>query len=88
VRAEGDAKVPHYDLPDGSVKIPAAWMIDRLGFKGKRRGGAAVHEKQPLVIINATGEASAEDILALEGEICDAVEQHFGVRLHPEVEHL
>lgn len=88
VQAEADGKVPHYDLPDGSVKIPAAWMIDRLGFKGRRRGGAAVHEKQPLVIINATGKASAEEILALEAEICDAVEQRFGVRLHPEVEHL
>jgi len=88
VRAEGDVKVPHYDLPDGTVKIPAAWMIDRLGFKGRRHGGAAVHEKQPLVIINATGEASARDILALEQEICAAVEQRFGIRLHPEVEHI
>lgn len=87
VAAEG-VTVPHYDLPDGSVKIPAAWMIDRLGFKGRRLGGAAVHEKQPLVLINVTGDAPAADILALEKEICDAVEQRFGIRLHPEVEHL
>ena len=88
IAAAEEGTVPHYDLPDGSVKIPAAWMIDRLGFKGKRLGGAAVHEKQPLVLINATGDASAADILALEKEICDAVEQRFGIRLHPEVEHL
>lgn len=85
--AEGP-QVPHYDLPDGTVKIPAAWMIDRLGFKGAVKGGAQVYEKQPLVIINATGSASAQDILDLEAEIISAVRSRFGVELHPEVEHI
>ena len=52
------AEVPHYDLPDGTVKIPAAWLIDRCGFRGAKLGGAQVYEKQPLVIVNASGEAS------------------------------
>ena len=36
-----DYKVPHYDLPDGTVKVPAAWMIEQCGWKGKRSGNAA-----------------------------------------------
>lgn len=85
--AEGP-DVPHYDLPDGSVKVPAAWMIDRLGFKGAVRGGAQVYGKQPLVIVNATGNATAQDVLDLEDEIIRAVRSRFGVELHPEVEHV
>ena len=81
-------EVPHYDLPGGFVKIPAAWMIDRCGFKGVRNGGAQVYEKQPLVIINATGEATAQDILGLENQIITTIKERFGVELHPEVEHI
>jgi UDP-N-acetylmuramate dehydrogenase len=86
VAAEGE--VPHYDLPDEMVKVPAAWMIERCGFKGKRLGGAQVYEKQPLVIINANGEADAQDILDLEKQIITEVKRRFGVELHPEVEHV
>jgi len=86
VRAEGE--VPHYELQDGTVKVPAAWMIERCGFKGKRLGGAKVYEKQPLVIVNASGEASAQDILDLENQIITEVKRRFGVELHPEVEHV
>lgn len=86
VAAEGE--VPHYDLPDEMVKVPAAWMIERCGFKGKRLGGALVYEKQPLVIINANGEADAQDILDLEKQIITEVKRRFGVELHPEVEHV
>lgn len=83
-----DVTIPHFINPGGTVKIPAAWMIDRCGFKGATQGGAACYSKQPLVIVNATGEASPEDILALENRIIDAVRDLFGVELHPEVEHL
>ena len=61
-----DYKVPHYDLPDGMVKVPAAWMIEQCGWKGRRSGGAAVYDKQPLVIVNYTGEAFPEEIIGLE----------------------
>ena len=88
VQQEQPAEVPHFDLPDGMVKVPAAWMIDRLGFKGKRSGGAQVYEKQPLVIVNASGDATAQDVLDLENQIITSVKQRFGVELHPEVEHI
>ena len=81
-------KVPHYDLPDGMVKVPAAWMIEQCGWKGRRSGGAAVYDKQPLVIVNYTGEAYPEEIIGLERRIIDSVKRKFGVDLHPEVEHV
>ena len=81
-------KVPHYDLPDGQVKVPAAWMIEQCGWKGRRSGGAAVWEKQPLVIVNITGEAYPEEIIGLEKRIVASVKAKFDVELHPEVEHI
>ena len=83
-----DYKVPHYDLPDGMVKVPAAWMIEQCGWKGKRSGGAAVYDKQPLVIVNYTGEAYPEEIIGLERRIIASVKARFGVDLHPEVDHI
>ena len=83
-----DYKVPHYDLPDGTVKVPAAWMIEQCGWKGRRSGGAAVYDKQPLVIVNYTGEAYPEEIIGLERRIIDSVKKKFDVELNPEVEHI
>lgn len=80
--------VPHYILPGGFEKIPAAWMIENCGFKGACRGGAAVYDKQPLVIVNHSGDAAPGEIIALENEIITAVREKFGVELHPEVEHI
>lgn len=90
VKAEqgADAKVPHYDLPDGTVKVPAAWMIEQCGWKGRRSGGAAVYDKQPLVIVNYTGEAYPEEIISLEKRIIASVKDKFDVELHPEVDHI
>jgi len=87
VASEG-CEVPHYELGDGAIKVPAAWMIDRCGFKGARNGGAQVYEKQPLVIVNASGSATPDDIIGLENQIISAVQQRFGVTLSPEVEHI
>jgi UDP-N-acetylmuramate dehydrogenase len=83
-----DCKVPHYDLPDGKVKVPAAWMIEQCGWKGRRSGGAAVWDKQPLVIVNYTGDAYPEEIIGLERRIIESVKKKFGVELHPEVDHI
>lgn len=83
-----DYAVPHYCLEDGTVKVPAAWMIEQCGFKGLQMGGAAVYEHQPLVIVNLTGEASPEEIIALESRIVAEVYEKFGVELSPEVEHV
>ena len=83
-----DYKVPHYDLPDGMVKVPAAWMIEQCGWKGRRSGGAAVYDKQPLVIVNYTGDAYPEEIVGLERRIIASVKAKFDIDLHPEVEHI
>ena len=74
--------------PEPLVKVPAAWMIEQCGWKGKRSGGAAVWDKQPLVIVNHTGEAYPEEIVGLEKRIIASVKAKFGVELHPEVEHI
>ena len=81
-------KVPHYDMPDGMVKVPAAWMIEQCGWKGRRSGGAAVYDKQPLVIVNYTGDAYPEEIIGLERRIIASVKAKFDIDLHPEVEHV
>ena len=74
--------------PEQLIKVPAAWMIEQCGWKGRRSGGAAVWEKQPLVIVNYTGEAYPEEIVGLEKRIIASVKAKFGVELHPEVEHI
>ena len=83
----------HFERPEGvekspMVKVPAAWMIEQCGWKGRRSGGAAVYEKQPLVIVNYTGEAYPEEIIGLEKRIITSVKTKFDVELHPEVEHI
>lgn len=83
-----DVIVPHFVLDGGMVKIPAAWLIDQCSMKGEVCGGAAVFEKQPLVIVNASGNALPEDVLKLEKRIISAVHAKFGITLSPEVEHI
>lgn len=83
-----DVKVPHFDLDDSMVKIPAAWLIDCCGLKGASLGGASLWPTQPLVIVNTHGEAEPEDILALEAKIVSTVESTFGITLTPEVDHI
>ena len=80
-------EVPHYDVGE-RVKVPAAWMIDQCGFKGAREGGAQVYPKQPLVIVNATGEATPDEIIALEQRVIGTIRDKYGIELHPEVEHV
>ena len=82
-----DAKVPHFVQEDG-IKIPAAWLIDQCGFKGAVNGGAQVWQNQPLVIVNASGSASPEDIIGLENRIIGTIAAKYGITLKPEVEHV
>ena len=88
IRHGDDCQVPHFDAGSGFIKIPAAWLIDQCGLKGYRDGNAAVYERQPLVIVNLTGEAAPEEILAVEKKVSDTVFSRFGIRLYPEVEHI
>ena len=75
-------------VEESLIKLPAAWLIEQCGWKGKRSGGAAVWDKQPLVIVNYTGEAFPEEIIGLERRIIASVKTKFDIELHPEVDHI
>ncbi len=77
-------QIPYYELADGQVKIPAGWMIDQCGWKGKSLGPAAVHDKQALVLVNRGG-AKGSDIIALSDAVRVSVREKFGIDIHPEV---
>ena len=76
--------IPHFLLPDDRVKVPAAWLIDQAGWKGKQIGPAAVHETQPLVLVNKEN-ATGNDILLLSNTITKDIYEKFGIQLHREV---
>ena len=80
-------ELPGYPVP-GGVKVPAAWLIERAGWKGLRRGPGegthGVHDRQALVLVHHGG-ASGNDLRQLAEEIIASVRQQFGVELHPEV---
>ena len=76
--------MPHYDIDADNVKIPAGWMIDQCGWKGKSLGRAGVHDKQALVLVNRVG-ATGQEIVALCQQIQTDVKAKFGVDIYPEV---
>lgn len=76
-------QMPYYEVENG-VKIPAGWMIEQCGWKGKSLGKAGVHEKQALVLVNLGG-ASSEEIVTLCNAVCKDVKETFGIDIHPEV---
>ena len=76
-------QMPFYEV-EGGVKVPAGWMIDQCGWKGKSLGRAAVHDKQALVLVNLGG-ATSDEIVALCETICRDVKAKFDVDIHPEV---
>ncbi len=76
--------IPHYEVDAESIKIPAAWMIDQCGWKGKRLGRAGVHDKQALVLVNLGGAVGAE-VIALSEAIQKSVYEKFGINILPEV---
>lgn len=75
---------PHYPQADGSVKLAAGWLIDQCNLKGTRLGGAAVHQNQALVLINAD-EATGKDVVQLAHLVRQKVGEKFNVWLEPEV---
>lgn len=77
-------QMPHYEVDAGRVKIPAAWMIDQCGWKGKSLGRAGVHDKQALVLVNRGGATGAE-VIRLSEEIRKSVMEKFGISIMPEV---
>lgn len=75
---------PHYDLPDGSVKVPAGWLIQQCGWRGRNLGRAGVWPKQALVLVNLGG-ATGQDIVELCQRVQHDVLERFGIQLKPEV---
>lgn len=73
-----------FPLENGNIKIPAAWLIEKDGWKGKKVGHTGSHEKQALVLVNYGG-ASGKEIYALALQIQSSIAAHFGVHLEPEV---
>ena len=76
--------MPHYDEPDGRVKVPAGWLIEKTGWKGWRDDYVGVYEKQALVLVHYGG-GKGEDIVELARRIQKAVEDKFGIQISPEV---
>lgn len=77
-------QMPFYEIDTDRVKIPAGWMIDQCGWKGKALGPAAVHDKQALVLVNRGG-AKGADVIALSDAVRASVRAKFGIDIHPEV---
>ena len=69
------------------IKIPAAWLIEQCGWKGKTLGGAQVWPKQPLVIVNANN-ATSQDIIDLAAQVSASVQEKFGITIRPEVNYI
>lgn len=75
---------PFYKISEEQFKIPAGWLIEQAGFKGKRFGDAGVHKNQALVLVNY-GNATGVEILELAKRIQETVEEQFGIFVEPEV---
>ena len=76
--------MPYYPQADGNVKVPAAWLIEKSGWKGYRRGDVGCHYNQALVLVNY-GKASGSDILNLARDIQTDIMEKYGITLQPEV---
>lgn len=79
-----NSSMPFYEINPKQVKIPAGWLIEQSGYKGKRIGDAGVHDKQALVLVNY-GNAKGIEILNLALEIQKTVKENFGIYIQPEV---
>ncbi len=77
-------KIPSYAVSDSEIKVPAGWLIEQAGFKGKRFGDYGVHTKQALVLVNY-GNASGKEIHQLAQKIQEIILQKFGITLEIEV---
>lgn len=79
--------IPSYPASDGYIKVPAGWLIEKSGWKGKSLGNAAVYEKQALVLINRGG-ATGMEIKHLADTVIADIKEIFGITLHAEVNYI
>ncbi|NOY37915.1 MAG: UDP-N-acetylmuramate dehydrogenase [Chlorobi bacterium] len=77
--------MPFYPQPENMAKIPAGWLIEQCGWKGRREGDVGIWKTQALVIVNY-GHATGEEILAFSEKICKDVDEKFGITLEREVQ--
>lgn len=77
-------EMPHYVVSETEVKVPAGWLIEHAGFKGKRFGDAGIHKNQALVLVNY-GNATGQEILAVSREIQATILKEFGIAIEAEV---
>ncbi len=77
-------EMPHYVVSETEVKVPAGWLIERAGFKGKRFGDAGIHKNQALVLVNY-GNATGQEILAVSKDIQATILREFGIAIEAEV---
>ena len=75
---------PHYVVSKNEIKVPAGWLVEQCGFKGKRFGDAGVHKKQALVLVNYNN-ATGREILELSKNIQKTVLEKFEIQLETEV---
>jgi UDP-N-acetylmuramate dehydrogenase len=77
-------EMPHYIVSETEIKVPAGWLIEQAGFKGKRFGDAGIHKNQALVLVNY-GNATGQEILAVSKNIQATVLKEFGISIEAEV---
>lgn len=78
------SNLPGYPISERQVKVPAGWLIEQAGWKGKRIGDAGIHDKQALVLVNH-GAATGKEIWELAQSIIESIHRKFGIQLSPEV---
>ena len=79
--------MPSYPIDEEHVKVPAGWLIDSAGWKGRALGRAAVHDRQALVLVNLGG-ATGKEVMTLAKRVCQEVMEKYGIRITPEVNYI